>query len=98
MNIKTVKADLDEIKYYYANQVEFDTAAQSIGESSVMEKVRKYNAAIVAAPAALYKLYVSLYVNGSSQLEYALDIDRCADSVCNLNKKLYAYFANYFSE
>lgn len=98
MDIKTVKADLDEIKYYYANQTDFDIAAKSIGESSAAVKAKAYNAAISRAPATLYRLYIALYINGSTQLEYALELDRCVDRVYKTNKKLCQYFADYFSK
>lgn len=45
MDIKTIKTDLDEIKYYYANQQEFDIAAKSIGECAVSQKAKQYNQA-----------------------------------------------------
>ena len=97
MDVKTVKADLEEIKYYYANQTEFDIAAKSIGSSAVAVKAKEYNTAITQAPAALYRLYTALYVNGITQLEYALDLDRCVDRVYKANKKLCQFFAEYFN-
>ena len=96
MTVKQIKSDLAEIKFYYANQSDFDIAAQSIGESAVYKKVKRYNEAVANAPAELYRLYVALYVNGSTQLDYALDEDKCVDSICRYNKKLQRFFADYF--
>ncbi len=42
MNTETVKRDLEEIKFYYANQTDFDLAAKSIGESAVLVKIKRY--------------------------------------------------------
>lgn len=98
MDIKTVKADLEEIKYYYENQQELDIAAKCIGECAIATKLKRYNDAITHAPIKLYRLYMALYVNGSTQLEYALELDRCVDRVYKTNKKLCQYFADYFSE
>lgn len=97
MDVKTVKADLEEIKFYYANQTEFNVAAKSIGSSAVAAKVKEYNTAITQAPAMLYRLYIALYVNGITQLEYALDLDRCVDRVYKANRKLCQFFAEYFN-
>ena len=97
MTIKQVKTDLEEIKYYYANQKDFDAAARSVGESAAAQKAKRYNEAVTQAPAQIYGLYVALYVNGSTQLEYALDIGKCADQVCRNNQKLYKFFADYFN-
>lgn len=97
MDIKTIKTDLDEIKYYYTNQQEFDIAAKSIGESAVSKKAQQYNQAIVNAPAELYRLYIALYVNGSTQFNHALDEDKCVDYICRLNKKLCKFFLDYFN-
>ena len=42
MNTETVKRDLEEIKFYYANQTDFDLAAKSIGGSAVLVKIKRY--------------------------------------------------------
>lgn len=97
MTITQVKRELEEIKYYYANQTDFDIAARSIGESDASKTAKRYNEAVTHSAAELYALYVALYVNGSSQFEYATEIDMCTSSVYLKNKKLYEFFVDYFN-
>ncbi len=97
MTVKQVKSDLEEIKFYYANQSEFDIAAKSIGESAASIKAKKYNDAITRAPAVLYSLYFALYVNGNSQQDYALDSDRTVNYICNMNLDLCRFFISQFN-
>lgn len=94
---ETVKTDLEEIKYYYENQKELEIAARSIGECGVASKVKRYNEAITHAPVKLYRLYTALYINGISQFEYALNIDRSKNRVYIANRELRRYFADYFN-
>ena len=94
---KKVKSDLESIKFYYANQQSFDIAVNSIGECAVIETVKRYNEAIKDAPAMLFDLYVSLYVMGQTQLEVALDWERCADYVYKQNIKLRKYLSERIS-
>ncbi len=98
VTVETVRTDLEEIKYYYENQNELDTVARSIGECAVASKVKRYNEAITHAPVKLYRLYTALYVNGISQFEYSLDIDRSKNRVYIANRELRRYFADYFNK
>lgn len=96
MTVKQVKSDLEEIKFYYENQAEFELAAKSIGESSIAAKVKKYNETVTRASALLYSLYVALYVNGSTQQDYALDTNRSINHICRLNLQLCKFFISQF--
>ena len=96
MTVKQVKRDLEEIKFYYANQVDFELAAKSIGESAIASKVKKYNEAITRASAILYSLYVALYVNGSTQQDYANDTNRTVNHICRLNLQLCKFLISQF--
>lgn len=96
MSMETVKRDLEEIKFYYANQTDFDLAARSIGESAVLVKIKRYTEAIVKAPAMLYGIYVALYVNGMTQFDYATDYKRSTDYVGKLHAQLCQYLSEYF--
>lgn len=96
MTVKQVKSDLEEIRFYYEYQSDFELAAKSIGESATVAKVKKYNDAITRASALLYSLYVALYVNGSSQQDYALDTNRTINHICRLNLQLCKFFISQF--
>lgn len=97
MTIQQVKNNLEEIRYYYGNQKDFDLAAKAVGESAAAQMAKRYNEAVTHAPAVLYGVYVALYVNGSTQLNYSLDIGKSVDQVCRNNQRLYKYFADYFN-
>lgn len=86
--MEQIKSDLQEIRYYYSKQRELDGAAKGIGESSVKEKTKKYNAVIRKAPIKLYDLYVSLYVYNNTQFAVSLDWECSPDYIKRLNKKL----------
>ncbi len=91
ITLKQVKADLREIRYYYAKQKDLDGAARSVGTSTVTEKVERYNAAVRKAPVRLYDVYVSLYVNNNTQLVLSFDWDCSLEYVKRLNRQLCQY-------
>ncbi len=62
LELSVIRDDLKEIKYYYAHKEIFEKASKHIGEHACIEKINKYNDAIRFAPARLYELYVSLYL------------------------------------
>ncbi len=91
ITLEQIRKDLREIRYYYANEKAFQSMAKSVGESSVVEKVGRYNGIIRKAPAKLYALYSSLYVNNNTQLTVSFDWDCTEEYVKRLNKKLYLF-------
>ena len=66
LNLSTIRDDLKEIRYYYSHRDIFEKASKQIGEHSCIEKISKYNNAIRYAPARLYELYVSLYLDNNT--------------------------------
>lgn len=46
MTIQEIRSDLRAIRYYYSKQKEFDKAAETVGESKVVETVKRYNQAV----------------------------------------------------
>ncbi len=94
-NIAQVKADLEEIRFYYRNQVALDAASAGLGECSVMEKVRIYNEVIKTAPTFLYSLYLSLYVMGQSQLTVAMDWEKSSSYIYRLNSRLCKFLSEH---
>lgn len=83
-----IREDLKDIRYYYSKQKLFDSASKTIVQSSVIEKVNRYNQAVKDAPARLYDLYISLYVQNNSQTAVAYDWNRSNDYIKLLNKLL----------
>ena len=91
ITIQKIREELREIRYYYSKQKMFDDAGITIVQSSVLDKVNRYNQAIINAPARLYDLYISLYVQNNSQAALAYDWDFSTDYIKQLNKQLYEF-------
>jgi hypothetical protein len=88
LTLKKVREDLSEIRYYYSKQKVFDTAAKTVVQSSVLDKVTRYNQAVKDAPPKLFDLYLSLYVQNNSQSAVAYDWDFSIDYIKQLTKQL----------
>lgn len=66
MTLNEVREDLKEIRFYYSHKDIFEKASKHIGVHSCIEKINKYNDVIRFAPARLYELYVSLYLENNT--------------------------------
>ncbi len=86
--MQTIREDLREIRYYYAKQKMFDNASKTIVTCSVAEKVSRYNQVVKYAPARLFDLYISLYVQNNTQEALAFDWNFSTAYIKQLNKKL----------
>lgn len=91
LTINQVREDLKEIRYYYSMQELFDSAANTVKPVAILNKVERYNAAIKAAPARLYILYVSLYVKNNTQAALADDWGYTREYIKEINQKLVEY-------
>lgn len=92
MTIEQIKSDLREIQYYYAHEKEFEGATKIIGQSSILEKVERYNAAICKASSQLYYVYLSLYIRFNTQMVVADDMDCSVGHIKRLNRELCEFF------
>lgn len=97
LTINQVREDLREIRYYYSMQKLFDSAANTVKPVAILNKVERYNAAIKTAPARLYILYVSLYVNNNSQTALADDWGYTREYIKEMNQKLVEYLQKTLS-
>lgn len=91
MTIQEIRSNLRAIRYYYSKQKEFDKAAETVGESKVVETVKRYNQAVANAPPRLYKVYVELYVHNNTQ-EAVSFVGTVAWSISGSSTSSYAYF------
>ena len=71
ITINQVREDLKEIRYYYSMQKLFDSAANTVKPVAILNKVDRYNAVMKLAPAKLYIIYMSLYVQNNTQAALA---------------------------
>lgn len=83
-----VRSDLKDIRYYYAMKDLFDRSSKTVKPLAIIEKVAKYNEAMEKAPARLYILYVSLYLENNTQVALAEEWQFTTDYMKELNTKL----------
>lgn len=88
VTMQQIRADLKEIRYYYAQQKDMERMSKSVGGSARRAMVDKYNAAVCKAPFRLYRLYGALYIDDNTQFGVALDWNCSADYIKQLNKQL----------
>ncbi|MGN0508022.1 MAG: hypothetical protein ACI4GX_02210 [Ruminococcus sp.] len=86
-----VRNDLREIRYYYSMQDLFDRSAKTVKPLAILQKVERYNTAMQNAPARLFVLYVSLYVENNTQAALALEWQLTSDYIKELNNKLISF-------
>ena len=91
ITIDQIREDLRDIRYYYSMQELFDKASSKVKPVAVLSKVERYNAVMKNAPARMYILYVSLYVNNNSQTELADQWGFTREYIKELNQKLVEY-------
>ena len=86
--LKEIRNDLREIKYYYSAKAVFEQSSEEVFPEGVLSKVQRYANIVKNAPARLYVLYVSLYVNNNTQRILAEDWGFTPEYVRDMNKKL----------
>lgn len=84
----TIRKELKEVRYYYANREMFDQAAKDVGENEIIKTVNRYNAAVQKAPVKLYALYIGLYVGNRTQEALAQDMNFSPDYIYRQHRKL----------
>ena len=91
-DIKDIKQDLKDIRYFYSRKSFFESESPlEIGQNEVIKKASKYNEIIKLAPPRLYDLYVSLYVQNCTQETISIKWGYTLEHICRLNAKLVKY-------
>lgn len=98
LQLKKIREDLKEIRYYYEHKELFNTAIGDAGFHDVLTKVKRYNLAVQSAPPQLYGLYVYLYVKNYTQEAYANKFGYEPEHICRLNKKLLLFLQTKITE
>lgn len=83
-----IKADLKEIRYYYQMKSIFDSAKEIVQPKILLCKVNRYNAAIKNAPAKLFIIYYSLYVENKTHENLAEEWGYSRAYVTKLNEDM----------
>ena len=91
MTLNEIRRELREIRTYYASENLFKKSADKGYPSAVKSMVDKYNRAMENAPAMLYVVYVSLYVNNNTQAVVAEDLGYTTEYIKYQNSLLCKY-------
>ena len=86
LNGSQVKADLKEIRYYYQMKQVFDSAKEIIQPKVLLSKVDRYNSVIKNAPAKLFIIYYSLYVENKTHEGLAEEWGKTWQKLLSINK------------
>jgi len=89
--LKEIRKDLKEIRYYYSRKDIFDKAIGGEGVNAVIAKASKYNELMQIAPPRLYDIYVSLYVRNYTQEGLSVELGYTPEYVQLQHKKLLLY-------
>ena len=98
MTLNEIRADLQEIRYYYSHKEMFDSAISITGGNAILEKVKRYNEAATKAPLRLYEIYIELHVNDKTQEGFADERNYSAGYIQQLNKELLRFLQKALSE
>lgn len=88
LNGSQVKADLKEIRYYYQMKQVFDSAKEIIQPKVLLCKVDRYNSVIKNAPAKLFIIYYSLYVENKTHEGLAEEWGYSREHITRLNEEM----------
>lgn len=88
LSLATIRNDLKDIRYYYSRKEVFDKAEYSVGKTSILGKIKKYNEAVCSAPPRLYDLYVSLYLQNNTQDSLSERLGYTFEHISRLNSQL----------
>ena len=91
MTMATMKEELKQVRYYYANRDHFDKMEKEIDLSPIKSIVKKYNSAMVGADPRLLDVYHGLYIEGYSQLKLAIEWNFTPEYIRMMNRQLNAY-------
>ena len=92
VDYKTVKDDLNDIRFFYARKDIFENGSQTIGENDgIIDKVKKYNELVRKAPARLYEMYISMYLQNNTLESLAASVGLSYVSVQRTNGQLIKY-------
>ena len=98
IQLKQIREDLKNIRYYFARKELLDKAIQCSGKSDLLTKIETYNIAMQSAPPKLLDVYYSLYIQNHTQESLADELGFTNDYIYRLNKNLLKFLQKQLSE
>lgn len=90
--LNCIREELKEIRYYVSRKEIFEKAECCVGHNAVEQRLEIYNKYICEAPARLYDLYVSLYLDNNTQESLSEKMGYSIEHICRLNTRLVKFF------
>lgn len=91
MTKREVKADLQDIRYYYTHKAMFDKAENTGFKNAVVKKTERYGSYMSRASPKLYTLFYALYIEGKTQRATAMEWNVTEGHIKNVNRQLHLY-------
>lgn len=91
MELKQIREDLKEIKYYFSRKELLDQAIQVSGKNKFLSKIEMYNKAMESAPPRLLDIYYSLYIKNHTQESLSCELGYTTEYIYLLNRQLLQY-------
>lgn len=98
ISLATIREDLKNIRYYYSRQAIFDKSVESVGKSTILEKIEMYNKAVCSAKPILYDLYVSLYLENNTQDSLSDKWGYTVEHISRMHTKLVKFLQEQISK
>ena len=98
LSVQQVRADLREIKYYYAMKDKIESTLNLVKPTTTLQKVQAYNIAMEKAPVRLYTVYVALYMKNKSMTVLAIEWGFSFEYIRHQNNNLIKYLQNAIKE
>lgn len=86
--IQEIRADLRDIRYYFARKESFDKLSGLNIRCEIEEKIKHYNNLMATANPNLIDLYVNLYLRENTQESVSYDMGYSQTYIYKLNRKL----------
>ena len=83
-----IKADLENIKYYYIRKYVLDTYFKDFMVNNILALTEKYNNVMKSAPVKLYHFYVLKYLKGCTQEFIANEMGFTHTTICDIHNSL----------
>lgn len=95
--VNKIREELKEIRYYMSRKSIFEKSESCVGKNSIENKIALYNQFICDASPRLYDLYVSLYLENTTQETLSDKLGYSLEYISRLNSKLIKFFYQKFT-
>ena len=95
MTTEEIRAELQDVRYYYSRKAMFDRAKACVAKNAAVAILP--GVVLAEGPPRLYDISVTLYVENNTQASAAEKWGYSEGYIRYLNRQLYAFFVNAFA-